>query len=924
VAAVRSLVKATMRIIALPLFARTDYHTMVVSSGGVMQQFKSVYFVDHPAPSAQQKNLKIAFGPTDTTLYECVVAMSSEELRRIMGYSSLARLKLDASRAGQTINAYCLQRLKAAKDLNAAQLNLSGIQLSPSLNLDPIQATFRGGATEPLHAWYPFLEGYSPEFVSTVLDTFAPRAHCVLDPFGGAGTTPIVVARRGGVGVYCELNPMLQLLTEAKVAALVLSPRQRRETFEALHALADELRGDVETQDEDMRLKIAYKETFGVSEFFPPTTLSAVLKLRTWLDLLDCTAPLVATITTVAAAAALLSCSNLIRRGDVRFRKGPSELAAKCDDYLGEVANRIHSMASSIATLVQLKTPPILLASDAKQLKRVAPLNADAAVMSPPYLNGTNYYRNAKLELWFLRALHERGDLSRFRAQTVTAGINDVTVHKRAVAPIDIVVSLVARLRSESYDRRIPQMVLSYFSDMNVVIGGLETHLRPAAPLLMDIGDSAYGGVHVDTPALLSEMLVTRGWRNVREIVLRKRLSRSGQALRQVLVVADAPPANAKLVVVPRWKRQWATFKRTLPHQSGDYARRNWGSPLHSLCSYQGKMKPSLAKHLIDAFTRSGETMLDPFGGVGTIPFEAAMAGVKSWIFDISPAAVPIATAKLVPTSADACRAFIAALADHICKTTVTQRDWADAANIRFNGALPDYFHRNTFTEILKARSYFHMHPPTDPAASLVFASLLHVLHGNRPYALSRRSHPITPFAPTGKAQYKNLIEKVREKMERALAFERPRGFTPGIAIFQDATEPWPIEVDNVDTIITSPPFFDSTRFYLANWMRLWFAGWTSEDFKRRPLAFIDERQKEDFAVYRPIIRQARERLKQGGVCVFHLGKSKKCDMAAEIEKIARPWFARSEIFSENVEHCESHGIRDKGTVVEHHYLVLY
>ena len=57
---------------------------------------------------------------------------------------------------------------------------------------------------------------------------------------------------------------------------------------------------------------------------------------------------------------------------------------------------------------------------------------------------------------------------------------------------------------------------------------------------------------------------------------------------------------------------------------------------------------------------------------------------------------------------------------------------------------------------------------------------------------------------------------------------------------------------------------------------------------------------------------------------MFHLGKSKKCDMAVEIQKVASTWFARSEIFSENVEHCESHGIRDKGTVVEHLYLVLY
>ena len=76
--------------------------------------------------------------------------------------------------------------------------------------------------------------------------------------------------------------------------------------------------------------------------------------------------------------------------------------------------------------------------------------------------------------------------------------------------------------------------------------------------------------------------------------------------------------------------------------------------------------------------------------------------------------------------------------------------------------------------------------------------------------------------------------------------------------------------------------------------------------------------------VYHPIFRQARERLKKDGVMVLHLGKSKKCDMAMELAKSAKNWFRVADIFSETVEHCESHGIRDKGTVTSHQYLVLH
>jgi len=105
--------------------------------------------------------------------------------------------------------------------------------------------------------------------------------------------------------------------------------------------------------------------------------------------------------------------------------------------------------------------------------------------------------------------------------------------------------------------------------------------------------------------------------------------------------------------------------------------------------------------------------------------------------------------------------------------------------------------------------------------------------------------------------------------------------------------------------------------------MRLWFCGWESEDFRIRPQGFIDERQKKSFAVYDPLFRQARERLKEGGVVVLHLGRSRKCDMAEHLKYVARKWFHVADIFTEQVAHCESHGIRDKGTVTAHQFLVL-
>ena len=334
-------------------------------------------------------------------------------------------------------------------------------------------------------------------------------------------------------------------------------------------------------------------------------------------------------------------------------------------------------------------------------------------------------------------------------------------------------------------------------------------------------------------------------------------------------------------------------------------------------------MKPSLAAYLIKTFTTPGGKILDPFSGVGTIPFEAALHGVECWGFDISPPAVHITAGKICESSAEECEAIVSSLDEYLQKQQVTRDELRTSELIRFNGFISSYFHKKTFEEILLARRYFIENPPLNASQSLVFSCLLHILHGNRPYALSRRSHPITPFAPSGETEYRALIPRLRGKMERSLATPIPDDFAYGHSIFQDATEWWPANIDELDAVITSPPFFDSTRFHSANWMRLWFSGWEANDFQVRPLAFVDERQKTGFDVYYPILRQCRERLKSGGIVVFHLGTSKKCDMASEVARIAKTWFRVVDIYTENVSHCESHGIRDKGTVTGHQYLVL-
>lgn len=904
------------------LILDNNYHIMVVFSQ-MSQLFKTIYFQDFPASSPKKKNLKIAFSDKERDIYEIIAPLSSQEIREILGYASFSDLKSDAEKEYLPVNTYCLRILRdkvASMVMESQQPYLPG-----TVAINPVHATFRGGREEPLHMWYPFLEGYSPEFVENIINEFAPKATCIFDPFAGTGTTPLTAARCNKMSYYCEINPLLQYLIEIKVKALTLNTDKRLKLIERLKEIKDNFAQMISTIKPDNHLVSTYSKIFGDSKFFDEQTFEDVLKCRTMIDFIACSDPLSSEFFSIAVVSSLVPASLLKRAGDLRY-KTHKELAKEKINFKNSIIRQLSRLIADLYKLNSISRQPILICEDAKKISLIPPLDLDAVITSPPYLNGTNYFRNTKIELWFLRCLRSKTDLTTFREKSVTGGINDVTLKKNGDFSHPFVDRIVNQLQECAYDTRIPKMVEDYFREMDLIFESLQYHLRPNSVIAVDIGDSIYAGIHVPTDRILTEIMLDRGYRLKGEILLRKRLSRNGaRPLCQILLIFTNSKSSIKTKhsISSYWNKKWEWFKNDLPHQSHPFSKRNWGHPLHSLCSYQGKMKPSLAHFLVKSFLPEQGKILDPFAGVGTIPFEASLQGHESYGFEISPAAMAIASAKVKKHDPQECERVLSRLADYIETQSVSEGEFNKASMVAFNKSIKDYYEKNTLKEILLARRYFIENPPNTGSEYLVLASLLHILHGNRPYALSRRSHPITPFSPKGPFEYRPLISRLREKVKKSLDIEYPETFKDGNIYYQDATKWWPQEIDNLDAIITSPPFFDSTRFYLSNWIRLWFCGWEAEDFRSKPLMFIDERQKTDFSVYEPIFRQARERLKKDGIVVLHLGMSKKCNMAEQLSKIASKWFRVVDIFSEDVRHCESHGIKDKGTVKEHQYMVL-
>lgn len=362
-------------------------------------------------------------------------------------------------------------------------------------------------------------------------------------------------------------------------------------------------------------------------------------------------------------------------------------------------------------------------------------------------------------------------------------------------------------------------------------------------------------------------------------------------------------------------------FCESAPHRFGSFSKRNWGGTLHSLCSYQGKLKPSIAHFLISWFSEPGQSILDPMGGVGTIPLEARRQGRVGISSDLSPLADAVSRAKLEAFAPQDVWAGLDNL-DRYLRDPANVPEY-DTAEFGLNGPIRTYFHEDTLREVLLARRYFmeELSPVPAAARDVIRSSLLHILHGNRPYALSRRSHPVTPFAPTGDPVYRPVIGALRSRLDRVVPelLDLARLGPAGESHLADFRK---LQLDTqVDAVITSPPFSKSLRFWSSNWMRLWFVGWKPEDFKTEPKRFLEVEQKDHFGVYAEFAASMAGLMKPGGTLVMHLGETASVNMANAITPLLSEYFDVKHVGRESVANTETHGLRDKGATVAHWYV---
>src|SRR5688572_24378795 len=91
----------------------------------------------------------------------------------------------------------------------------------------------------PIHRWFNFIAGFSPEFVHECCDRAAIGTDAILlDPFAGCATAPVVACERGFRAIGYDPHPVFSRIARAKLP----SPAWRT----TLHDIARELKRGLE------------------------------------------------------------------------------------------------------------------------------------------------------------------------------------------------------------------------------------------------------------------------------------------------------------------------------------------------------------------------------------------------------------------------------------------------------------------------------------------------------------------------------------------------------------------------------------------------------------------------------------------------------------------------------------------------------
>jgi len=388
-------------------------------------------------------------------------------------------------------------------------------------------------ADKPIHRWYIFPHSFTSELVQALVAEWGlgPNDH-ILDPFSGAGTTILAAKEQGIPATGYDLSPLAVFVARAKIA------NYRVDRLENIWT----------------RLASSFNPTQwnGVSREYPELVCKALPGKLLWaFDAIDRSIANVQASKTERDFFQLALLSILPRYSRAVATGGWLKWVQKQEDVstiLSALEERVRLMLEDVRNYqLPRRSSWCVKEADARCLPDENGTYT-AVITSPPYPNRHDYTRVFGVELMFgfldweqTRQLRYQSFHSHPEAQPNRP---EVSGYKQP----QTLVRVLARIRQELKDPRVPKMLEGYFLDMYIALREVKRVCQKKAKVAFVVGNAQYGGEQIPVDELTAEIGECAGLACKKLLVVRYR----GNSAQQMGKFGRKPSRESVVIFNPR------------------------------------------------------------------------------------------------------------------------------------------------------------------------------------------------------------------------------------------------------------------------------------------------------------------------------------------------------------------------------------
>ena len=393
-----------------------------------------------------------------------------------------------------------------------------------------------------IHRWYPFVEGYSKEFILKIIEEYKNSQKCediiCLEPFAGSGTTPLELQDMGYLCYSFEVSPFMYDLACCKMETTYTT-----KSFDNYYEQISRYFDEPYIYSEE-KIETGFKtlvEHSGIDKW--------LLNREVRLGILDALEGIkqfrskkYQRLFKVALASILLEVSNVYRNGKCVSYK------YNWKDTINYSRNDVHQIyldrlknvfRADILQLEKIKSRKKLFSNreycyqgDCRELifNKIPDNTIDLVITSPPYLNSRDYTDTYMVELKALGYVENLTGLRQLREKTLRSHVQvkwgnletlEIDILKQALEDIE-------KYRDRFWNRELPNMIRGYFLDINTLFSGLSKKMSANGMIFFNVANSAYYNVEIEVDRIVCKIAENNGFK-VDEIREARRVKTSSQ-----------------------------------------------------------------------------------------------------------------------------------------------------------------------------------------------------------------------------------------------------------------------------------------------------------------------------------------------------------------------------------------------------------